>query len=113
MTEQVPSDSMGTGNLALSGDTVASQGGARPSDTPKTDAVVYYPFDPPSIGVVRAEFARDQERRIAELVDALKVQVGYCACGGSGKRPHSWEPIKVPCQRCSDAHGLITREAQP
>lgn len=27
----VPSESMGTGNLALSGDTVASQGGAHPS----------------------------------------------------------------------------------
>jgi hypothetical protein len=97
MTEQVPSDQ---------------------SDTPKTDDASFYikVEDDQYLScwqwVVDREFARDQERRIAELVEALKVQVGYCVCGGSGKRHHSWEPKEVPCQRCADAHALIAKRVQ-
>lgn len=84
------------------------------SDTPKTDAAwVRAQVDGRNPALILADFARAQERRIAELVDALKVQVGYCVCGGSGKRPHSWEPKEVPCQRCGDAHVLIAKATQP
>jgi hypothetical protein len=87
------------------------------SDTPKTDAaIVRIKVEGEEFfgeQLVRADFAREQERRIAELVDALKMQVGYCVCGGSGKRPHSWEPKEVPCQRCASAHALIAKVTQP
>lgn len=81
------------------------------SDTPKTEAKSYWD-EMREQWACPADFARAQEREIAELVEALKVQVGYCACGGSGKRPHSWEPKEVPCQRCADAHALIAKRAQ-
>ena len=59
---------MGPGNHALSGDAVASQGGPLPSDTPKTDAVAFYiTNERVQREAVFADFARAQERRIAEL----------------------------------------------
>jgi len=54
------------------------------SDTPKTDAVVWYAeLDSiPEIPVVDASFARAQERRITELAEALR-HIERCAPAGS------------------------------